>query len=104
MEGLGQGGIGDVPLVLVELARSEETTRWDEYLVHLVDHRRLADAGIAGHEHQLRRTICHDTVERSKQRVNFALPSVKPLRDQQAARYILSADRERLDPSERLPC
>src|SRR6202166_5274812 len=63
LECLAQGGVRDVPLVLVELAGREETTRRDEHLVQLVHHRRLADTGIAGHEHQLRSAVGHDTVE-----------------------------------------
>src|SRR6202521_167182 len=66
LEGLGQGGVRDIPLVLVELAGREETTRRDELLVQLVHHRRLANTGIAGHEHQLRSAVGHDTVEGSE--------------------------------------
>ena len=97
LEGLGQGGVGDVALVLVELAGREEATRRNEYLVQLVDHRGLADPGITGHEHQLRRAVGHDTVEGSKQRVNLALPAVQPLRDQQPIRRVLHTQREWLD-------
>ena len=52
-ERLGQGGVGDVALVLVELARGEQPARRDERLVEFVHHRRFADAGIAGDEHEL---------------------------------------------------
>ena len=41
-EGLGQGGVRDVPLVLVELTGREETTRRDEHLMQFVHHRGLA--------------------------------------------------------------
>src|ERR1700676_2754144 len=82
LEGLGQGGVRDVPLVLVELAGREEATRRDEHLVQFVHHRGLADTGITGHEHQLRGAVGHDTVEGSEQRVNLALSAVKLLRDE----------------------
>jgi hypothetical protein len=52
-ERLGQGGVRDVALILVELARREQAARRDERLVEFVHHRRLADAGIAGDEHEL---------------------------------------------------
>src|SRR6202035_1394073 len=103
LEGLGQGGVRDVALVLVELAGREEATRRDEHLVQLVHHRGLADTGIAGHEHQLRGAVGHDTVEGSEQRVNLALSAIQMLRDQQPVRYIVSAELERLDAAVRLP-
>src|SRR6266851_6344631 len=45
---LRQRRIGDVALVLVELARCEEPTRRHQRLVQLIDDGGLADAGIAG--------------------------------------------------------
>src|ERR1700730_8977727 len=103
LEGLGQGGVRDVSLVLVELAGREEATRRDEHLVQLVHHRGLANTGIAGYEHQLRGAVGHDTVEGSEQRVNLALSAIQLLRDQQLVRYIVSAELERLDAAVRLP-
>jgi len=50
---LGQRGIRDVALILVELPRREEAARRDECLVQLVHHRGLAAARISRHEHQL---------------------------------------------------
>jgi hypothetical protein len=89
-------------VVLVELAGREETTRRDEHLVQLVHHRGLADTGIAGHEHQLRDAVGHDTVEGSEQCLNLALSAVKLLRDEQPVRYIVSAELERVDVAVRL--
>src|SRR5258708_2927934 len=103
LEGLGQGGVRDVPLVLLELAGREEATRRNEHLVQFVHHRGLADTGIAGHEHQLRGAVGYDTVEGREQRVNLALSAVKLLRDQQPVRYIVSAELERVDVAVRLP-
>jgi len=62
-EGLGQGGVGDVALVLVEFARREQAARRHEFLLEFVHHRRLTDAGIAGHEHKLCCAIRYDPVE-----------------------------------------
>src|ERR1700757_1376522 len=45
LKGLRQGRIGDVTLVLVELACREQATRRDQRLVQLVHHRGFADAG-----------------------------------------------------------
>src|SRR6202045_3304298 len=103
LEGLGQGGVRDIPLVLVELAGREETTRRDEHLVQLVHHRRLANPGIAGHEHQLRDAVGDDAVEGSEQRVNLTLSAIKLLRNEQPVRYIVSTELERVDVAVRLP-
>src|SRR5258708_38875798 len=63
LEGLRQGGVRKIPLVLVELAGREEPTRRAQHLVELVHHRGLANTGIAGYKHQLRGAVGHDTVE-----------------------------------------
>jgi len=64
-----------------------------------VHHRGFANAGIAGYKHQLRAAVDHDTVERREQCLYLALSTVKLLRDQQPVRYIVSTERERVDPS-----
>ena len=63
LEGLNQGTVGNVALVLVELACREEAAEWYQGLVDFVDHRGLADAGTAGYQHQLRRAACHHSAE-----------------------------------------
>src|SRR5713101_1065361 len=50
-QGLCQGRVRDVALVLVELARREKPARRNKDLVKLVDDGRLADTGISGDEH-----------------------------------------------------
>ena len=67
LEGLGQRRVGDVALVLVELAGGEQPARRHQHLVQLVDDRGLADAGIAGDQHQLRRPLADDAVEGGEQ-------------------------------------
>src|SRR3981081_2748505 len=74
LEGLGEAGVRDIALVLVELAGREEATRRYEYLVQLVHHRGLADAGIPGNEHQLRGAVGQDPVKGCEQGVDLALP------------------------------
>ena len=69
----------------------------------LVDHRGLADSRIAGHEHEFRRAVRYDPVERSEQSVDLALPAIELLRDQQPVRYVATAEREGFDPAMRLP-
>jgi hypothetical protein len=81
-EGLGQGGVGDVALVLVELARREQAARRHERLLKLVHQRGFANAGIAGDEHELRCAIRHDPVESAEQHLDLVLPAVKLLRRQ----------------------
>src|SRR5712672_221980 len=103
LEGLCQGGVRDVALVLVELAGREQAARRYERLVQLVHHRGFADAGIAGHEHQFGRARGHDTVKGREQRIDLAHPAVKLLRDQQPIRYVVSAEWKRVDTTMRLP-
>ena len=55
LKSLRQRRIGDVALVLVELAGCEQPARRHKRLVQLVDDRGFADAGIAGDQHQFRR-------------------------------------------------
>jgi hypothetical protein len=68
-----------------------------------VHYRGLADTGIAGDKHQLRDAVRHDTVEGSEQCLNLALSAVELLRDEESVRYIVSAERERVDAAVRLP-
>src|SRR6202040_1913952 len=68
-EGLGQGGVGDVALVLVELTRREQAARRDERLLEFVHQRGLADAGVAGAQHKPCRTIRYAPVEGDEQRL-----------------------------------
>ena len=63
---LRQRRIRDVALVLVELAGREQSARRHQRLVQLVDDRRLADAGIAGDQHQLRRAARRRPVRRRR--------------------------------------
>ena len=58
-------------------------------------HRGLADAGIAGDEHEFRCAVGHDAVEGCEQGVDLALPPVELLRDQQPVRGVVRAQRER---------
>src|SRR5260370_15120620 len=78
LEGLCQGRVRDVALVLVELARREKPARRYKHLVQLVHHPGFADARITGYEHELWRTLNHDPIERRKHRVHLALPPVQP--------------------------
>ena len=75
LEGLRQRGIRDVALVLVELAGCKQAARRDERLVELVDDRGLADAGVAGDQHQLRPAARDDAIEGGEQGVDLARPA-----------------------------
>jgi hypothetical protein len=86
LEGLAQGGVGNVALVLVELAGREQAAWRDEHLVQLVHHRGFADTGISGHEHEFRGAMGHDTLEGREQGMDLALPAVQPLRDHEPVR------------------
>ena len=102
-ERLGQGGVRDVALVLVELARREQAARRDERLVEFVHDRRFADAVVAGDEHEFGCAIRYDPVESAEQRSDLMLPAVELLRDEQSVRRVVSAECERLDAKMQLP-
>ncbi len=76
LEGLCQGRVRDVALVLVELAGREETARRNQRLVQLVHDRGFADAGIAGYEHEFWCALGHDAVEGCEQGIDLALPPI----------------------------
>ena len=79
LESLCQRRVGDVALVLIELAGREKPARRNKHLVQLVHHGGFADAGITGYEHELGGTLGHDPVEGRKQSVDLALPPVQLL-------------------------
>ena len=101
---LRQRRIGDVALVLVELARCEKAARRHQRLVQLIDDGGLADAGISGDQHQLRPAAGDDAVEGGEQGLDLALSPVQFLGDQQPVGRVLLAQREGVDPALSLPC
>src|SRR5260370_493930 len=86
LEGLGQRRIGDVTLVLVELAGSKEAARRHQSLVQLIDERGLSDTGISGHEHELRRALIDHPIERRDQRPDLPLASGQLLTNHESVR------------------
>ncbi len=71
--------------------------------MQLVHHRGLADPGISGHKHELRRALRHDPVKGSQQSFDLALPAVELLRDQQPIRSVVRAERKWPDAAGRFP-
>src|SRR6266403_677697 len=82
LESLGERRIRDVALVLIELAGREQAARRHEHLVQLIDHGGLADAGIAGYQHQLWGAALDDAVEGGDQSIDLARSPVQLLGDQ----------------------
>ena len=76
LEGLRQRRIGDVALVLVELAGREQAARRRQGFVKFTHHRRFADAGIAGHHHKFGGAIGHDLIERGDQRFDLGFAPI----------------------------
>ena len=72
LKGLSQRRIGNVALVLIELAGGKETARRDQHLVQLVDDRGFADAGIARDQHELRRALRRRRDRRRPARVSIS--------------------------------
>ena len=52
--------------------------------MQLIDDRRLADAGISGHQYQLRYSAGDDTLESAEQRFDFPLTAVQHSTDRMA--------------------
>ncbi len=74
---LDQRRIGDVSFELIELAGGEKPTLRHQRLVQLVDDGGLADAGIAGDQHQLGPAAGDDAVEGGEQGLDLALAPVQ---------------------------
>src|SRR5262249_44048603 len=77
LEGLGQGRIGDVTLILVELARCKKAAGRNKHLVELIYDRGLADTRISRNKHQLGRAASHDAVEGGEQGIDLSRSSVQ---------------------------
>ena len=83
LESLCQCGVGDVALVLVELARGEKSTRRHKRLVQFVHHGGFTDAGVTGYEHDFWCTARHDPVEGRQQGFDLGLPPIEVSRYEQ---------------------
>ncbi|HUB14632.1 MAG TPA: hypothetical protein VMB34_21965 [Acetobacteraceae bacterium] len=103
LQGLRQGGVGDVALVLVEFAGGEEAAGRDKRPVQLVYNGGFADAGIARDQHEFRRAGGDHPIERGEQGLDLALSAVKVFRHQQPVRRVVLAQREFVDPASRFP-
>src|SRR4029077_9083883 len=73
---LGQRRIGNIALVLIELAGSEQSTRRDQFLMELIYERGLPNAGVSGYDDQLGRAAGDDPLEGREQGAHFALPPI----------------------------
>ena len=103
LEGLGDRGIRDVALVLIELARNEDAARQDDRPVQLVHDRGLADARIPGHEHEVRCAGGDDLIEGIEQDLALALAPVQLLRHEKPVGAIARAEGKLVDAPARLP-
>src|SRR6516165_9206244 len=71
LERLRQGGVRDIPFVLVELPRNENAARPHDHLVQLIYDRGFADPRVTRHEHQLWFAASDDSIKGAKK--DFAL-------------------------------
>ena len=101
-QGLREGRVRDVTLVLVELAAREQAARNGQRLVELVHQRRLADARSSRNEKQLRRAIGREGLEGRDQDLDVAFAAVQPLRNQEPVRDVLRGKGEGIDAAGRL--
>src|SRR5689334_18335189 len=72
LKSLDERRIRDVAPVLIELSRDEKAARWHQHLVELIDDGGFPDAGISGDQHQFRRAVLDDAIERSDQGLDLA--------------------------------
>jgi hypothetical protein len=77
--------------------------RRNENLVQFVHHGRFTHAGITGYEHEFRAAVAHNPIKGRHQSVDFALPAVQFLWDQQSIRDVVRAQRESVDVGPRFP-
>src|SRR5580704_7344431 len=103
LESLCKSRVGNIALVLVELARREKPTQRNQRLVQLVHQKGFADARITGHNHELWPTLRHDPIEGCEQCVNLALAPIQLFGNHQPVWYVLLARREFADVVLRLP-
>ncbi len=75
----------------------------DNRLSQGVDQRRLANARVPRNGCQRRLASCRHALEDSEQPLELPVASIQFVRDQEALRDILRAERERLDPARGLP-
>src|SRR6516165_9002163 len=94
---LHQRRIGDVALVLVELAGRKEPARGHQHLVQFIDDRGFADAGIAGDQHQLKRAATNYPIDRGDQGADLVLPRIHLFLYQQLVLRVVFAQWEGLD-------
>src|SRR6266404_658197 len=76
---LRQRGIGNVALVLIELAGGEQAARRDKRRMEFVDKRRLADPRVSRNEHQFGCPIRYDAFERCEQSLDFGCSAIQSL-------------------------
>jgi hypothetical protein len=100
---LRQRGIRNVALVLIELAGSKKAARRHQRLVQLVDDGGLADAGIAGDQHQHRAAAGDDVVEGGEQSFDLPLSPIQFLGNQKPVGRVSLAQREGVDRLLRVP-
>src|ERR1700744_6481017 len=104
LKSLGQRGVRNITLVLVELARGKKAPRRNKHLMELVDYAGLADPGISGNEHQLRRSARYHALKGGKQGIDLPLAPVQFLRNQEAVWCVVFAQGEFVDAALSFPC
>src|SRR5580658_6380041 len=102
-KGLSQRRVGNIALVLIELAGGEKTARRHQRFVQLVDDRGFSDARISRDQHELGRAALNDALERREQGFDLTLSPVKLLRNQQPVRCIVLPERELVNSTLTLP-
>src|SRR5215510_7024409 len=103
LKSLRQSRVGNIALVLIEFAGSENATRPYQHRLQLVDDRGFAHAGIARDQDQFRGTAVDDALEGGKQGLDLASPPVEFLRNQEPVGRVVLAKRKVIDSTLRPP-
>ena len=103
LERRGHGRIGDIALVLVELAAREQAGGPDRRLLQFADQGGLADPGGTGQQNEFCPPRLCDAAERLQQPIELGGTAVKAFGDQQTVRPIVLCEGERRDVPAILP-
>ena len=100
LERFGERGVGDVALVLIELAATDPDVLHADRPHQLGDESRLPDPGVARHQDELGGARARPRERRRQLRARLGA-TVESLRDEHAMGVVVCAQRAYIDPPER---
>ena len=94
LDGLREGRIRDVSLVLVELARCKKASGRDERFMEFIDNGGFANTRVARNKNEFRSASAYDTVEGRQQGIDFGRSPVQFLGNERPVRLVVLAKRK----------